>query len=31
MCRIKQVLTERALSETDSDKQFVYKKFINDM
>ncbi|GJP29682.1 hypothetical protein CLOM_g19627 [Closterium sp. NIES-68] len=31
MCRIKQVLTERALAVEDPDKRWFYKKIINDM
>jgi len=31
MCRIKQVLTERALAEPDLGKQQAYRKMINDM
>eukprot|EP00897_Mesotaenium_endlicherianum_P006372 jgi/Mesen1/5763/ME000292S04844 len=31
MCRIKQVLTERALTEQDEGKQLAYKRMINDM
>eukprot|EP00271_Cylindrocystis_brebissonii_P023357 TRINITY_DN965_c0_g2_i1.p1 TRINITY_DN965_c0_g2~~TRINITY_DN965_c0_g2_i1.p1 ORF type:complete len:128 (+),score=18.63 TRINITY_DN965_c0_g2_i1:482-865(+) len=31
MCRIKQVLTERALAESDPDKVFTYKLMINAM